>query len=506
MSQMLRRLLTAITVAAALVPASTITTGTAEAAASGCRDILFVGARGSGEPGPGTPGWKPTADDPHGLGGPVLSAYSRFVGHLGGTLTVAVQSVNYPATRVQSLYRNTDKFFNGLSEGVNKADSVIRRQAVKCPDQRLVVAGYSQGAMVMHRLIHRYRNSPSGKDILRRLNAAVLIGDGDRVRGDTTMDAGTMHARLQGIGHVFPSQSGSSGSRFPAALGARIFEVCNANDPVCDSTGVLGDLVFLRVHFQYPKSMALRQAVQDAAARLLISPGGSVSSLQTVGSAVAMAGQATLTKAGHHGVAGAIWSSQPVPVDSGFIADAELTVSPAAAPGSSRGDGIAFVVQDDQRGSAALGDAGGDMGYGGTPCSPDRRPGISHSIAIEFDTYQNVVGDCPAEISDDPNANHVSVQSRGTLPNSGDAYYSLGTVKKSLPNLGDATPHTLQIVYLPGNLTVWVDRHAVLSVAMSLPGLIGLTSGQATVGFTAATGTFTDTHRVMNFKFRSVAS
>lgn len=144
-----------------------------------CADVLFIGARGSGEPGPGTPGWTPAKNDPFGLGPTIDSAYRRLLSDLGGHRTVAVFSLNYGADSVTTLPHAPHKYFNDLSTGVSRTVSKLTSLANQCPDQQIVLAGFSQGAMVMHRVVHKLLGTVAGQRVLSRLAAAILAGDGD---------------------------------------------------------------------------------------------------------------------------------------------------------------------------------------------------------------------------------------------------------------------------------------------------------------------------------------
>jgi hypothetical protein len=126
--------------------------------------------------------------------------------------------------------------------------------------------------MVMHRVLNQLLRSVLDSGILSRLDAAILIGDGDRVSRDRTRKFGKMHPNRHGVGLEVRSQSGSGITRFPLSLGRRVLEVCNRNDPVCDSDGLLIDLLWRRVHFGYGDSPELRRASREAARSVLSIP------------------------------------------------------------------------------------------------------------------------------------------------------------------------------------------------------------------------------------------
>ena len=241
-----------------------------------CADVLFLGARGSNEAGPGTvSGWTPTDEDPLGLGAPVKSAYDTFSSELEGHRSIQAISVDYPARAVawsSDFLLHMDEYFAGLGEGVDFVDTTLRARAEACPDERIVLAGYSQGAMVMHRAIHRLSESTSASGILARMDAAILIGDGDRVPRDKTDNYGDFHKNLSGIGLHYSSQSGSSTARFAKSVQSRILMVCNRNDPICDSTGLLADFLWLNRHFSYPGGADLASAAAVAASSVLSVP------------------------------------------------------------------------------------------------------------------------------------------------------------------------------------------------------------------------------------------
>jgi hypothetical protein len=90
--------------------------------ASGCKRVLFVGARGSGEGGPGTPGWNGKGD---GLGGPVHSLYTALVQDLSNQLSIQKVPVIYNPLPVTALLNiaNEPQYFANLGAGVDWTDT-----------------------------------------------------------------------------------------------------------------------------------------------------------------------------------------------------------------------------------------------------------------------------------------------------------------------------------------------------------------------------------------------
>jgi predicted esterase len=79
-------------------------------------------------------------------------------------------SVDYPADTVVSkdFLLKIDEYFTGISNGVGFVRRTLRQRAEACPYERIVLAGYSQGAMVMHRALNELRVSVSDRGILKR--------------------------------------------------------------------------------------------------------------------------------------------------------------------------------------------------------------------------------------------------------------------------------------------------------------------------------------------------
>lgn len=214
----------------------------------------------------------------------------------------------------------------------------------------------------------------------------------------------------------------------------------------------------------------------------------STSGLQLVGSAALTGGRLRLTPAaGTSWVSGGTWLAAKQQVQAGFSTTFQFQITePDRQLGG--GDGFAFVIQN--AGPSALGAAGRGLGYGGGDAASG---GIANSIAVEFDTYKN---------AGDPNDNHISVHTRGTVANSDDERYSLGSTT-SIPRLKDGAVHTARVAYAPGSLSVFVDgsSNAALTVSVDLGTLLTLDAGGAYVGFTSSVATARENHDLISWTF-----
>jgi hypothetical protein len=253
----------------------------------GCSDVLFLGARGSGESGPGTKGWKPPATgDVYGLGPQVYSAESQLATDLKGHVTVQANSLDYVADDVSVLFKGSAgirQYFSDLSVGVDRAVAELGTVMAKCPSEQIVLSGYSQGAMVMHRVLRKLYSTTAGKKVISRAAAAVLIADGDQVPNDNDVTRyGTAPLDARGIGLAYRTVSHSSAEKFPSSLGLQVLSVCNTHDIVCAWTDL--NLVkcglnpscyqrLVKIHEGYqgtpPVLAAADQAANDVLARSL---------------------------------------------------------------------------------------------------------------------------------------------------------------------------------------------------------------------------------------------
>jgi len=215
--------------------------------------------------------------------------------------------------------------------------------------------------------------------------------------------------------------------------------------------------------------------------------------------------------------AGAAWTPNLLNVADPFAVTFDFQMSggngqPDPADGSA-GDGIAFLIQNDPRGTSAIGRGAGGMGF----------LGIYDSVAVMFDTYQNNYA------YGDPNGNYIAVNTRGTdfnvphhfctdgqlttdptkapdLPGvTCTSNPSLGMTGQLSPLMDNGAVHQATIVYDPGTLAVYLDSVLVLTVPLDLATTLSLQNGDdAYLGFTAGTRFSYQNQDILDFSMTPV--
>ena len=143
-------------------------------------------------------------------------------------------------------------------------------------------------------------------------------------------------------------------------------------------------------------------------------------------------------------------------------------------------DGITFTLQPNS--NDIVGEPGGSIGYGG----------ITNSVAIEFDTYDN-------EKPNDNDGNHIGIDVDGSLksivqqPIKDD--FNDGFVKNVWIDYNGLTDFLE--VRISNNQTR--PSNADLSYTLDIPSILGKTN--TFIGFTSATGAETGDHDILSWKF-----
>ncbi len=212
----------------------------------------------------------------------------------------------------------------------------------------------------------------------------------------------------------------------------------------------------------------------------------SAGSLTINGSTLITSGVLQLTPATFN-QAGSAWFSDAVPIGADTSIETSFTFRTSGGQGSGGADGLAFVLHNDPRATAALGQSGGDMAYGGAGR-------IENSVAILFDTYRNPF---------DPGADQVAIV------RDGDVTVPLARIDAGL----DLNAGALRYVWIDYDgttdlLEVYLDDTAtkpatpLLTTTIDLFALLGggALADQFYSGFTAGTGGLTNSHSVLNWQ------
>ncbi len=217
----------AVTTGAALLSAPILATS---ASAAPCPDVEVTFARGT--------------DEPPGVGGVGQAFIDSLRSQVGGR-SVGVYPVNYPAG---------DDFAPSASAGATDVHAHVRSVVANCPSTRIVLGGYSLGAMVID---------------LATIARAPVVG----LTPDTlTADEADHVAVVATFGNPSDRYLGGPISEVSPWYGAKAIDLCAPGDPVCTPGGALAlpshDELFSPVHLSYMQSGMPSQAATFAANHL----------------------------------------------------------------------------------------------------------------------------------------------------------------------------------------------------------------------------------------------
>ena len=206
------RILAALVATAGALPISLIDLPTATA--EPCPDVEVVFARG-------------TTEQP-GVGGVGRAFVDSLRSQLGGR-SVGVYAVNYPAS---------NDFDTSTPAGAGDASTHIQSMAANCPNTRMVLGGYSQGAAVID-----LSTTTMPPQVADHVAAAARFGGPSSTFADTLSPG-----PLPTIGPLYA---------------AKTIDLCVPNDPICFERGW-----DMRAHGAYVESGMVNQAAAFAASRL----------------------------------------------------------------------------------------------------------------------------------------------------------------------------------------------------------------------------------------------
>ncbi len=227
--------------------AAFLTVATAQAQPA-CPDYHLIGAAGSGE----RAGALLATDA--GMGRVINKSFTDLASMLASDgHTITAEAVEYPATEVPLDGGILDwaGFMGSVDTGAAALGQQYAAFVAQCPTTKVVLAGYSQGAMVVHRNLHALDASPN-------LAAALLIADGDRLPQDPTLNLGSVTSAPgagKGVAQDWPTLAHAP-APLPVSMGSRTISVCDVGDAVCDYDPDAEDVTpaSVAVHTSYARS------------------------------------------------------------------------------------------------------------------------------------------------------------------------------------------------------------------------------------------------------------
>jgi cutinase len=203
--------------------------GIPSASAAPCPDVEVVFARATTEP-PGI--------------GEVGQAFVDSLRSQVGRRSVGVYAVNYPAT---------EDFSNSASVGANDARAHVQTVAATCPNTRMVLGGYSQGAIVID------------------LITAIPVAFAGFTPAPMPPETADHVAAVAVLGNPLNRSLGTPLTSVSPQYGPKVIDLCVPGDPICSPGGTpvpSHDEMFSDAHLSYVKSGMAIEAATFAASRL----------------------------------------------------------------------------------------------------------------------------------------------------------------------------------------------------------------------------------------------
>ena len=226
-----------------VVPARPPTSTDAPPVFVDCRRFLVIGARGSGEPPQGDP--PSYADNADGFGSRAYDAYWGFKDYLASygyaDSDFKLLGLRYRALGIpyNPLNFGTLGYFDSIYEGVDNLVSTLYDQRAKCQNQRAILIGYSQGALVIHLALRELDRSDPSMLSPTRIAGVMLIADPAKIShaSETTWEAEDQEASpdsgIDKASGIWTVAGLPNFGAVPSSVTARTIAICHNHDVVC---------------------------------------------------------------------------------------------------------------------------------------------------------------------------------------------------------------------------------------------------------------------------------
>jgi hypothetical protein len=254
-------------------PAATSTAAATANAAGSCSDLYFISARGSGEASTGTSDESASAETDA-----TYKAVEQQLKAQGVNPSTTFYQLPYPAPSINELLSGLQKPTSTSTIGLTVESDWIRLMDVNLPkyiageeqgesglyaylaevyhtcnsvgqQPMVVLAGFSQGAMVIHNVLNEIAANKQ-TNFMSMIKGAVLIADPERMPSSDVINFGTAEWSDYGICHaldILPIyHSHITASCVPPGITTDVasyfssvaYQVCDTDDLVCDTSGL----------------------------------------------------------------------------------------------------------------------------------------------------------------------------------------------------------------------------------------------------------------------------
>ncbi|UEA60655.1 cutinase family protein [Gordonia otitidis] len=196
-------------------------------------DIIYIGVRGSGQT--------------SGMGEQVWNYYQQSLqpaAKRAGRTTV-FKNIDYSSANVAAMLPNPAVYKGSYDAGLQVLRSKLRlifneliwasEKGVNCRNAKVVLGGYSQGALIVHRFLQDptwLEESGHRLALGSYWGGAILFADPDQFRGDG-LNKSPSSSLAMGIAQEFPG-TGASRKKPTGAYASNSYSICVAGDVVCD--------------------------------------------------------------------------------------------------------------------------------------------------------------------------------------------------------------------------------------------------------------------------------
>ena len=194
---------------------------------TGCADLVVLGLRGSNQ----------SPKENLGAGQEILRTVRAMATdlHRKSDTTVRLEGIPYRAESAA----NAEIYYANIDDGISRTRARIGQLAQRCPESRIALVGFSQGAQVVHGLAIDL-SAPE----LRRVALVAMIAD-PRRNPDDAIASWTYGKAAPGPGKL------GAGTPLPSSLKARAITFCATGDEICNwpPGGYSGPLSDTHRHF-----------------------------------------------------------------------------------------------------------------------------------------------------------------------------------------------------------------------------------------------------------------